>query len=364
MQKFSKINELESLRGLAAILVIFYHVPKYNDILNFGLFNNGNLMVEVFFVLSGYVIYKSYANKIKSKNDLLKFQFLRLARLYPVHIFFLSVFIIIELAKYYFHHVYGIISPNSTPFLENNLKAIFQHLLLIQAIGPTGNLHTFNGPAWSISVEFYTYLIFAFIILYFYKYRILLFSVIIFSSLIMLYYQKTFGFSNLLGCQLGFFIGCLISKIEEKIYIKLPAIITSISFFILIVFVHLYSNEQYYLFIYFLTAILIYSINATNFGVIKHILNQKIFIFFGKISYSLYMSHLAILWVINQFVRFVLKKPEFIDEKGISVPQLTKVETLIICSTIFFLIIVVSNIIYNTIENPIRKKSRKLISNN
>lgn len=52
----AKIKELESIRGLAAFLVVFYHLPKWNPILDIRLVNNGYLMVHLFFVLSGFVI--------------------------------------------------------------------------------------------------------------------------------------------------------------------------------------------------------------------------------------------------------------------------------------------------------------------
>ena len=67
-----KINELESLRGLAALLVVFFHVPKWNSALNVGIINNGYLMVELFFVLSGFVIFNSYGDNIKSTRDLVE----------------------------------------------------------------------------------------------------------------------------------------------------------------------------------------------------------------------------------------------------------------------------------------------------
>lgn len=170
-QSQTKIEELESIRGLAALLVVFFHIPKWNTSLDIGIINNGYLMVELFFVLSGYVIYTAYAEKITNKKDLFRFQFLRFGRLYPVHFVFLIAFIFIEIAKYIAQSKLGIASPNTQPFRENNLTAIFQQIFLVQAIGSTHNATTFNAPAWSISVEFYTYLIFGMSILFVEKRR-------------------------------------------------------------------------------------------------------------------------------------------------------------------------------------------------
>ena len=63
----NKIEELESLRGIAAFLIVLFHIPKWNVIIDINLIRNGYLMVQLFFVLSGYVIYNAYSTKIKTK---------------------------------------------------------------------------------------------------------------------------------------------------------------------------------------------------------------------------------------------------------------------------------------------------------
>lgn len=123
-----KIEELESIRGLAALLVVFYHIPNWNPLFDIGIIRNGYLMVELFFVLSGFVIYSAYAGRIGSSKDLMRFQFLRFGRLYPVHLLFLLVYVGFELAKYIAQSRLGISSPNSQPFRENSLMALVQHV--------------------------------------------------------------------------------------------------------------------------------------------------------------------------------------------------------------------------------------------
>ena len=74
----TRIEELESMRGLAALLVVLFHAPGWNSGKEFIPFiANGYLMVDVFFVLSGFVIFKAYANTIRCAHDLWRFQFLR-----------------------------------------------------------------------------------------------------------------------------------------------------------------------------------------------------------------------------------------------------------------------------------------------
>ena len=66
----SKILEIESIRGIAALLVFLHHIPNWNnEIFGLSILRNAHLMVDLFFVLSGYVIYVSYGQKINSIKD-------------------------------------------------------------------------------------------------------------------------------------------------------------------------------------------------------------------------------------------------------------------------------------------------------
>lgn len=202
----NKVEELESIRGLAALLIVLFHIPSWNaHFYDYNFIRNGYLMVELFFVLSGYVIYSAYSNKISNKIELLRFQFLRFGRLYPVHLLYLGIFLFVEVVKYIAQNKFGIFSPNTQAFRENNLIALIQNIFLLQAIGPTGNATTFNYPSWSISVEFYTYLLFGLIVLLSNKIKNRVFFVICLISLILLMTQNTFGFGELLRCYAGFF---------------------------------------------------------------------------------------------------------------------------------------------------------------
>lgn len=315
-------------------------------------------MVELFFVLSGYVIYNAYAHKITNKNDLFRFQFLRFGRLYPVHFVFLVVFIFIELAKYIAQSKFGITSPNTQPFRENNLTAIVQQLFLVQAIGPTNNATTFNVPAWSISVEFYTYFIFGAFVLLATKKKDLLFSLIALFSLTLLASQTTFGFNDLLRCFAGFFIGCLTASATKSMSMNIPKYASLLVLVFIVLFLQLKTTKQYDVVIYFLTAALIASIVLSKNGYLNYALNLKILTWLGSVSYAVYMSHAAILWIANQVIRVILKKPEIlISEK--STPQLNDIETLIAWGVITLIVLMVSSLVYRIIEKPMREKSRR-----
>jgi peptidoglycan/LPS O-acetylase OafA/YrhL len=354
-----KINELESLRGLAALLVVFFHIPKWNSSLNVGIINNGYLMVQLFFVLSGFVIFNAYGNNIKSTRDLVRFQFLRFGRLYPVHILFVLVFLLIEVAKYIAQTRAGTVIPNSQPFRENNFTALIQHIFLVQAIGPTGNRNTFNVPSWSISVEFYTYLIFGCVVLLSGKgSRTFIFLVIAIASVVLLASAATFGFEDILNGLGGFFIGCLTAVSVKNKTLKVSRVASLILFFAIIAFLQFKTSKTYDVAIYFLTAGLIGTLVLQKNGLLNSVLRLGIFTWLGAISYSLYMAHSAVEWVANQFFRVVLKVPEVIAVTGRSIPQLSGISALLGVSFIVILSFVVSLLVYRFVEKPWRARSR------
>jgi peptidoglycan/LPS O-acetylase OafA/YrhL len=91
--------------------------------------------------------------------------FLRFGRLYRLHLFFLLVFLGVEVAKYAGELKFGFVPYGSSAFSLNNTSSFIANLLLVQPFCPFAN-KTFNSPSWSIGVEFYTYLVFACVVLF------------------------------------------------------------------------------------------------------------------------------------------------------------------------------------------------------
>ena len=111
-------------------------------------------IVPFFFTLSGFVIFYNYHDRLKEFNDLLGFVKKRFLRLYPLHFFFLIIFLLIEALRLILSSKFNI-SSNVEPFVTNNFQAFISNIFLLQTF-----LHenTFNTPSWSISAEFYTYI--------------------------------------------------------------------------------------------------------------------------------------------------------------------------------------------------------------
>lgn len=352
-----RIDELESIRGLSALLIIFYHFSRWNQT-SIGIINNGYLMVELFFVLSGFVIFNAYNNKIKTQKDLIRFQFLRLGRLYPVHCVFLFLFLGLEIIKYLLGTKLGILNLREVPFNKNSFEAFWQHIFLVQAIGPTGNNLTFNLAAWSISVEFYTYFIFGLTILFLKRFEIHLFGLVALITIAMLVTESTYGFRELFRCFAGFFVGCLTALSVKNIKIKPMNYLSLIIFILIILFLHLKQTEDFDVAIYFLTAALIVALTLSPNGLLNKALKLKLFTWLGIISYSVYMSHGFILNSISSVLKYVLGYPSTVGVDGRFLFSLSSNETFIIMTIYLILVLIISQLCYMFIEKPFREKSR------
>lgn len=321
-------------------------------------------MVELFFVISGFVIFNAYSEKINSRNDLLKFQFLRFARLYPVHLIFLFLFLLIEIGKYLAVSQYEIQNIRVIPFGENNIEALIEQVFLLQSVLPNGHAITFNGPAWSISVEFYTYLVFGLIILFFKRNKTMVISLLCAIPIFLLITKTTFGMENMLRCLAGFFLGCLTAHVLKQFTIILPKYTSLLLFLSIGVYLQIKKEFEFDFLIFFLTALLIASLVLNANGWLNGILSKKPLIWLGELSYSVYMSQEFVIWGITNFIRRILKLPEIQGANGFWTTPLTLFETMATISLTIIIMLLVSQAVYLLIEKPLRDKSRKLILKN
>src|SRR3569623_838347 len=159
------IKSLEGGRGVAALIVALYHLKIGADY--FAFIRNGYLFVDLFFVLSGFVICAAYSTRMNGREDLRSFIIRRAGRLVPLLLFSTIVFVLtadaIVLAKRFAlsHGYAGMLNnPGARDFVVPSATEILATLTLTHGLGIFDRL-ILNTPSWSISVEFYTYLLFA-----------------------------------------------------------------------------------------------------------------------------------------------------------------------------------------------------------
>lgn len=155
-----RFQALDSLRGVCALMVVLFHLPVDSHFRHWGVVQHGYLFVDFFFVLSGFVMAHSYGGRIATVGDALRFLGRRWGRVWPLHVVILLAFVAIELTRVWLDF------DTVTPFTRDRIpEAIVSNLFLVQAFGLHDSL-TWNGPAWSISVELAAYAVFAAILLF------------------------------------------------------------------------------------------------------------------------------------------------------------------------------------------------------
>jgi peptidoglycan/LPS O-acetylase OafA/YrhL len=151
---------LDGLRGVAALLVVLFHVQWPNHLTHTAFVGNAYLAVDLFFVLSGFVIAANNSARITDLGDLRRFICLRFFRIYPLHIATLLVLLALEVAKLIAQNA-GAAAATHAPFVDgNSYAALIANILLVHGLGVLDTLG-WNSPSWSISCEFAAYLVFA-----------------------------------------------------------------------------------------------------------------------------------------------------------------------------------------------------------
>lgn len=148
------LHSLDLLRGFAALSVCFYHTG-FMFTSGFHVLPGGYLCVDIFFLLSGFVIARTYDPRIATGMTMGAFCIQRLARLYPLFFATTLAGFAVVLARFYGEmHVFD--GARAVLTLLGNL------FLVPNFIYPYGidSLFPFNGAAWSIFFEFYVNVLF------------------------------------------------------------------------------------------------------------------------------------------------------------------------------------------------------------
>ena len=298
--------DIQSLRAISVILVIFYHFNfSYYE---YPLFSGGFIGVDIFFIISGYVISNLILVELEQKNDFKFSKFIekRLRRLVPALYFFLFIIfgfgLILLLPRYLDQLSHDIIF---NIFLSSN----FYFWDSLQAYGAILGIDRPLLHTWSLSVEWQFY-IFTSILFIFFRNQImknfnsiflLLFLVSIFLNFVVLSNQINFNFYFSGSRYWEFILGILIRFNQNFLSLKITSYFSKkrINFllFFSILFIIFFSVSYEYLNnkkIFFLITMLLSSFiilmgNTNTFFL--EVFKSKTLVFIGAISYSLYVWH-------------------------------------------------------------------------
>jgi len=314
------IKHLDGLRGVSIIFVVLYHIKP-------NLFSGGYVGVDVFFVISGYLI----TSKIVSENkfEIKNFYINRFKRLYPTT---LTVLIITTIFTFIFF------TSNLLFFTENSY---FHSDSLLKPL-----IHT-----WSLGIEEQFYLFFPILIIIFKKkWKLILIYITLISLTISIFTVDLYAKANYF---LPFFrfweitVGCLIYIYKDLIYEKLKRLnqVGILGLFFLIISLFLYNSSTafpgYNALLIVVSSVLLI-LNNDPSSILNKTLSNNFLVHIGKLSFTIYLVH----------------QPVFSIYKYLNGTELSILNS----SLLLFLIYFISLIINEFIEKKYRRKKYNIKS--
>lgn len=346
-----KLDQLTSIRGLAAWWVVVFHSQALLDISLptnvLKVISHGYLAVDLFFILSGFVIYLNYHAKAASAfpRSAVAFYTNRLARIYPVHLLMLCGYLLLAVAFLYFSR------RGETPD-SFSAKSFIESVFLIHAWFGAGM--SWNVPSWSVSAEWFVYLMFPVIALILQRYLKEVFSHIALSAILLflIYYV----YSAMDVASLGDDVPAM-ALVRVTLEFLMGTIVGSL-------YVHHYAwteKNKYWILLGFLTIIFVYFVSEINDyalipaafflliafmsvedAFLRKTLSNKVLVYLGEISYSTYMLH---------YLVYDLLKAGWVTDSG-------KVNQFYLALS-FLVVLVGSMLIHHIVEKPSQSYLRK-----
>ena len=354
-----RIEYLDSMRGIAALMVLIYHFIgwKWADQTNFHLASfifNGSDAVSFFFVLSGFVLSYKYfhsTSQLNISNYIKK----RILRLYPAYI-------IAVILNYFYWKSDSILDLNLIPVFNDiflDKQGIWKEFLMVQ------NNHRFYFPGWTLGVEMALSLLMPFLIISG-KTNIRYLWWFLPISFIMESYLTKFSFHFALGALLSYYYPKIISyDWKNWAYFKYRYIILLTVFILFSIrqiekmfpFGRAYDQITFYLNIdlYHITGL------ASALIILWVLINKKaqkllsnpVFMFLGKISYGIYLFHwMFIVYVMDHWDQLISYFPNF----NVGFITLLLLVLLFTCIT--------ATIGFYCIEKPFMKLGKRKTSDN
>lgn len=361
---------LDSWRGVCALLVALFHLPMVGALGDNAFVRGSFLFVDFFFVLSGFVIAHSYANRITDGVGFGRFMVARFGRLFPLHALMLAAFVGFELVRLAAPNLFG-----STPAFSGgySLDTLPANFALLHGLGIHDHL-SWNAPSWSISTELFAYLAFGLAVWALGRWSLLIFATFALIGPVLLFklspdfMDATYDF-GLIRCLFGFSAGVLTHVLlrgktdagpgtREALLVWTLAELAVIAAVVL--FVATSGRGAGGLLAPYLFAFAV-ALFAHEGGYVSRLMRLKPFVLLGVLSYSLYMTHIFVqarMLNIGKFVetRLGVNLLE-VTPSGPAFAEFISVGAVLL---MMFLTIVVSAITYRWVEAPGRDVFRHL----
>ena len=359
---------LEGMRGIAALGVVFYHVQWHWHLYGLGIVRNGRLFVDLFFIISGFVISHIYAARLKGPRSLAEFAVLRTARLYPLHLFTLLLLAGITLSMPWLTAHWGALPADDPRLRQNTFEQFLQNLFLVHALAPSHHF-SFNRPSWSISVEYFTYFLFAVLALLTFGRKFLMVAAsVIVAGTSALYLWRAGALTvniSLLRCFTGFFIGVLLQFLWQHIHMTARvglkqgwrAQLAETLCLGVIIAAMTYGGKgraQFMVLPAFAAGVLLFSLSR---GWVTHLLESHWIQSLGKWSYSIYMMHFSLLLLATDTLRVVTRVGDTAKHLKLNVWEMDAVGATFIAT-----VLIASSLTYRFIEMPPRTWAKQWVA--
>ena len=360
-----RFTALDSLRGIAALGVLLHHLPATNGLAVLPLAGAGSLFVDLFFVLSGFVIAASYGERLADGFSVRRFALLRLGRVVPLHLFMVAAYLALELAAWMFGSgglnlsapFSGVHSPGHL------LRAIF----LLDGYFPIKH-NFYNGVSWSISIEL---LLYGLAVLAFRARRAGLaafYALGLAALALQLAGVNLPVLTNALERGLAGFAGGLACwqlyqlRPQPLPFVALFEVLALGALFGFVWFVPLFGPPALIL----VPAMAVVFVFAQQAGPLSGFLMQRGWVWLGAISYSLYMVHVMVLARIadlfllaSRYTAQPLARYTWQDGIPIKAIDLPLLPALLVQGAMIGACLLAAHWTYRLIEEPARQWSRR-----
>lgn len=307
-----RYEALDGWRGIAALFVAVFHFQVASHLYFVPFTRQAYLLVDFFFVLSGFVISHAYCNRLHDKGEFVTFVIRRFGRIWPMHMVVLAAFIVAETAIFLAQSHIGGALPRPPFSADRTLAAIPANLLLLNGTG-IYDYSTWNGPSWSVSAELWINVLFGFCaITAGRRYMALaMFALAAGCAAILILFcptdLNTNGTYALFRCGYGFFVGYFVwravqarkdtaprpvrdSLIEVALVISAVAFISYAQVGLWQILIPLFFATFVYLF-------------AGQAGLVSRLLESRPIQKLGHLSYAIYIIHFFFAFALNNVIR-------------------------------------------------------------
>jgi peptidoglycan/LPS O-acetylase OafA/YrhL len=275
-----RFKALDSWRGIAACMVVLYHVRVESHISALALVQHAYLFVDFFFVLSGFVIAATYEARLAGGFSVWRFMLLRFGRLYPLHLAVLAAFVALELSRGSADH----------------LGALATQLALLHGTGLFENPNYWNFPSWTISTEFFAYLAFALAVAALGPRIMVLVGVVLVAFPALIYVghgSMDAPRYEMMRCLYGFCAGVAAWHLFRRYRVSAGTLAEALAIGATLWFVSVAGFGPWSIAapLLFAAVVLVF---ASESGVASRVLLSAPFLFVGAVSYSIYMVHIFV----------------------------------------------------------------------